>query len=128
MGWRELELIRESGWAEFPPRLAWQPIFYPVLNQSYAEQIAREWNTEDPFSGHCGVVTAFNLPVDFLQQYDVQSVGGPGHDELWVPAAELQRFNSNIQGGIRIVAAFTGPLFSEDHRSELFSIIKPFIR
>jgi hypothetical protein len=45
-------LIRDSGWREFPPRLPEQPIFYPVLNQEYAEQIARDWNTRDGGSFH----------------------------------------------------------------------------
>ena len=29
---------------EFPPRLPEQPIFYPVLTEDYARQIARDWN------------------------------------------------------------------------------------
>jgi hypothetical protein len=41
-GEKELALIRASGWREFPPRLPEQPIFYPVLNQEYAMQIARD--------------------------------------------------------------------------------------
>ncbi|MDJ0699325.1 MAG: hypothetical protein QNJ07_05670 [Woeseiaceae bacterium] len=32
VGPAELDLIRDSGWQEFPPRLPEQPIFYPVLN------------------------------------------------------------------------------------------------
>jgi len=30
VGCKELELIEDAGMKEFPPRLAWQPIFYPV--------------------------------------------------------------------------------------------------
>jgi len=51
VGLTELELIAELNWKTFPPRLEWQPIFYPVLNQGYAEQIASKWNTKDSFSG-----------------------------------------------------------------------------
>jgi hypothetical protein len=40
----ELELVRESGWTAWPPRLPDQPIFYPVLNEDYATKIARDWN------------------------------------------------------------------------------------
>jgi len=40
-GERELALVRESGWSAFPPRLADQPFFYPVLNEAYATQIDR---------------------------------------------------------------------------------------
>lgn len=31
VGLAELELIAAAGWRAYPPRLAWQPIFYPVL-------------------------------------------------------------------------------------------------
>ena len=51
VGQKELDLVRESGWQKFPPRLSWQPIFYPVLSEQYAVQIARDWNTNDPNSG-----------------------------------------------------------------------------
>lgn len=47
VGQFELDLICESGYKAFPPRLPYQPIFYPVLNEAYAAQIAREWNTGD---------------------------------------------------------------------------------
>jgi hypothetical protein len=46
VGQKELELIRQSGFTEFPPRLPEQPIFYPVLNEEYAAQIARDWNAK----------------------------------------------------------------------------------
>jgi hypothetical protein len=32
VGPKELELIEQSGWKKFPPRLPEQPIFYPVMN------------------------------------------------------------------------------------------------
>jgi hypothetical protein len=40
---KELALIRESGNRAFPPRLPEQPIFYPVVQEDYAVQIARDW-------------------------------------------------------------------------------------
>ena len=36
VGEAELRLITETNFRAFPPRLDWQPIFYPVLNQRYA--------------------------------------------------------------------------------------------
>jgi hypothetical protein len=36
VGQKELELIEAAGWRRFPPRLFWQPIFYPVLTEEYA--------------------------------------------------------------------------------------------
>jgi hypothetical protein len=42
VGPKELELIAASGYRRFPPRLPDQPIFYPVLNEQYAVEIARD--------------------------------------------------------------------------------------
>ena len=108
VGQKEIDLIKESGYKAFPPRLNWQPIFYPVMNQQYAEQIALQWNTKDEFSGYAGYVTAFDLPENYLQQFPVQNVGGEIHNELWIPAEVLDEFNNNIIGGIRTVRSFFG--------------------
>lgn len=91
--------------------MEWQPIFYPVLNQEYAEQIADKWNTKDEFSGYCGIVTKFDLPSDYLQKYKVHNVGGFIHNELWIPSENLNEFNSNIIGQIEIVKVFKGDNF-----------------
>ena len=48
VGLAELRLLAENAWQAFPPRLPDQPIFYPVLNFSYAEEIARDWNAKTP--------------------------------------------------------------------------------
>lgn len=112
VGAGELELIRASGMKAFPPRLEWQPIFYPVLNFQYAAQIAREWNTNDSFSGFAGYVTTFQLSSEYLSKFEVQIVGDRTHEELWVPAEELSQFNAHIQGEIEIVATFYGNAFS----------------
>ena len=124
VGIKELELIMQSGWTTFPPRLEWQPIFYPVLNQQYAARIAAEWNTGDAFSGHCGVVTAFDVVEDYCRRYAVQNVGGEGYDELWVPAEELEDFNNNIVGSIHIVEAFFGEGFEFPANTELAEELK----
>jgi hypothetical protein len=62
-GENELRLVRESNWKEFPPRLPDQPIFYPVLDEEYAVQIARDWNMRR--SGR-GYVLRFLVDADFL--------------------------------------------------------------
>lgn len=107
VGPSELRLIKESGWREFPPRLPEQPIFYPVTNEEYAAQIARDWNVRDSGSGF---VTRFNVSADFIQRYPVQRVGGAIHTELWVPASELAEFNGHIVGNIELIAEFHGEL------------------
>lgn len=103
VGPAELELIRESGWKAFPPRLQEQPIFYPVLNQEYAAQIARDWNVKESGSGF---VTRFDVDAEYLEKFPRQVVGGSVHEELWVPAEELDEFNSNIVGLIEVVESF----------------------
>jgi hypothetical protein len=109
VGERELDLIRESGWREFPPRLPHQPIFYPVLNEEYAAQIARDWNTKDPASGYAGYVTRFRVLSRYLEQYEVQKVGGERHLEYWIPAEDLPEFNRSLIGPIEVVAEFHRP-------------------
>lgn len=127
VGLKELELIMLSGWKKYPPRLVWQPIFYPVLNQAYASQIAREWNTKDPFSGNCGVVTSFDIRKDHFSKYEVQVVGGAIHEELWVPAEQLEQFNDNIVGKITIETAYFGEGFVLPEHVELAVTLKKFI-
>src|SRR5438876_11188013 len=51
VGPKELALIAASGFREFPPRLPEQPIFYPVLSEEYARQIAKDWNVPASGSG-----------------------------------------------------------------------------
>jgi hypothetical protein len=109
VGQRELELIAESGYTAFPPRRDGQPIFYPVLNEEYASFIAREWNTQDEFSGHVGHVLRFNVRSGFLDAYPVQKVGGATALELWIPAEDLLAFNANIVGPIEQIATFRRP-------------------
>lgn len=111
VGLKEMELIAISDYTRFPPRLAWQPIFYPVMNQQYAEQIAKEWNTVDEFSGYCGIVTSFEVNKDYLSRFEIQNVGDKTHNELWIPSEEMNLFNDNIVGEIRIVNAFFGSLY-----------------
>lgn len=103
VGPKELQLIADSGYREFPPRLPDQPIFYPVLNEEYARQIAQDWNV--PASG-AGYVTRFSVRKDYAARYPVRTVGGSVHQELWVPAEELPEFNRSIVGLIEVIAEF----------------------
>ncbi|MEZ4668013.1 MAG: hypothetical protein R3E39_08865 [Anaerolineae bacterium] len=106
VGQKEYELIRDSGFREFPPRLATQSIFYPVLNEAYAVQIARDWNTKDAASGFRGYVTRFAVHADYLSSYEVHTVGNASHQEYWIPAEDLTQFNQNIVGLIEVIANF----------------------
>lgn len=99
----ELDLIQDSGWKKFPPRLPDQPIFYPVTNQEYASQITREWNL--PFYKN-GFVTEFELSNKYLSKFKVEKVGLDHHTELWVPAEELEEFNREIINRIEVIEAY----------------------
>lgn len=103
VGTAELGLIEASGWTAFPPRLPEQPIFYPVLNEAYATEIARKWNVKESGAGY---VTAFEVEAEYVAQFAVRRVGGPEHEELWIPAEGLDEFNAHIVGTIRVVREF----------------------
>ena len=103
VGETELSLIRESEYRLFPPRLSEQPIFYPVLNEQYASEIASKWNTRD---GKKGYATRFEVDDDYISVFDVQTVGASYHQELWIPAEELPEFNKHIKGKIEVIASF----------------------
>src|SRR3954465_6645877 len=94
VGLIELQRIYESGMRAFPPRLPEQPIFYPVLNFGYAAQIARDWNTKSNY--FAGYVTEFEVEDTYISQFGRQIVGGREHEELWIPAEQLEEFNRHI--------------------------------
>ena len=112
IGTKELLLIRESGNTRFPPRLPEQPIFYPVLNEAYATQIAREWNAKYN-EDRVGYVTRFHVRADHLNRYEVKVVGRSEHQEYWIPAEELDEFNDQIVGEIEVIAEYRGAEFAE---------------
>lgn len=99
----ELALVEASGWKAWPPRLADQPIFYPVLNEDYAIRIARDWNVK---ASGAGYVTRFEVRKSFLDRYPVRQAGGRTILEYWIPAEDLDEFNANIVGQIEVVAEF----------------------
>jgi hypothetical protein len=99
----ELELVKASGFKRWPPRLPEQPIFYPVTNEAYAIQIARDWNVRD--SG-AGFVTRFQVRKSFMDRYPIHKVGGDMHTEWWIPAGDLAELNENLVGHIEVIHEF----------------------
>lgn len=102
-GPRELELVRQSGFRRWPPRLPEQPIFYPVTNEQYATEITTKWNIKD--SG-VGFVTRFRVRKAFMERYPIHQVGATHHTEWWVPAEELEELNENIVGLIEVIGEY----------------------
>ena len=106
VGTKELELIQNSGNLKFPPRLLDQPIFYPVLNEKYATEIAAGWNVKYN-DDHKGYVTKFEIDDQYYEQFEVHTVGASYHQELWIPAEELETFNQHIIGQIYVISEFS---------------------
>ncbi|CAL2083320.1 conserved protein of unknown function [Tenacibaculum sp. 190524A02b] len=113
VGEKELILIAESNYKAFPPRLEWQPIFYPVLNEEYATEIACKWNTTDAFGNYLGFVTKFKITEEEFKKYTIENVGAKIHNELWVPSEALEVFNQNIIGEIEILKVCIGKEFKK---------------
>lgn len=107
IGEKEKLLIEASNYCAFPPRLPHQPIFYPVLNEQYATEIAQRWNTKDPNSNYTGYVTRFEIEDTYISQYEIHTVGDHYHQEYWIPAEELENFNLHLLGPIQIISKFT---------------------
>lgn len=105
-GPKELALVAATRFKRWPPRLPDQPIFYPVTNEQYAVEIARDWNV--PASGQ-GFVTRFEVRKAFMERYSIHQVGASHHTEWWVPAEELELLNDNIVGVIAVVQEFGMP-------------------
>ncbi len=109
VGLVELRLIFEAEMAAFPLRLPEQPIFYPVLNEGYARQIAWDWNTAS--NSFAGYVTQFTIDGAYAAQFPPHVVGASQHVELWTPAEHLDEFNQHLTGKIAVTDAYFGERF-----------------
>lgn len=104
VGQKELDLVKESDYKKWPPRLPEQPIFYPVTNEEYAIELTK-WNVTDFGKGY---VTKFHVRKEFMDRYPIKCVGASSHTEWWVPAEDLEELNKNIVGSIEVVREY-GP-------------------
>jgi len=99
----ELELIKQSGFKRWPPRLPEQPIFYAVTNQEYAHQIAKRWNVSESEAGY---ITRFRVRKSFMDRYPVHQVGAKIHTEWWIPAEDLEELNNKLSGLIEVIGEY----------------------
>jgi hypothetical protein len=70
-----------------------------VTNEDYAIQIARDWNVRASGSGY---VTRFAVDETYAASFPKKAVGNKTHEELWVPAEDLETFNAHIAGPIEV--------------------------
>ena len=103
-GQKELDLVIESSYTKWPPRLPEQPIFYPVTNEQYAIELT-QWNITDFGKGY---VTKFEVRKEFMDRYPIKKVGGRDHTEWWIPAEDLEELNANIVGKIEVTGEYGG--------------------
>ena len=102
-GPEEYQLVADSDFTEWPPRLAGQPIFYPVTNETYAREITEQWNIRD--SG-VGYVFTFLVKRSFVDSYSLEKVGGKNHTEWWIPAEKMTELNDSIVGKIEMIGRY----------------------
>jgi len=102
-GPEEYQLIADSGFTKWPPRLEGQPIFYPVTNEKYAREITEQWNIRD--SG-VGYVFKFLVEKSFVEGYNVEKVGGKDHTEWWIPSEKMDDLNKAIVGKIKMIGRY----------------------
>ncbi len=101
VGTKELQLIKESGYTRYPPRLPEQPIFYPVLNEIYATEIA-VWNAKYN-DDHKGYVTKFKIDDEYFLHFEVHTVGASYQQELWVLTQVMDKFQQHMIGKIQVI-------------------------
>ena len=99
----ELQLVIDSGYKAWPPRLPEQPIFCPVTNEEYEKEITARWNVQD-----CGIgyVTRFYVRTSFMDNYKIEQVGAAHHTEWWIPVEHLDELNQNIVGPIEVIGKY----------------------
>ena len=102
-GQNELDLVTQSDFKKWPPRLPEQPIFYPVTNEQYAIELT-QWNVTDFGAGY---VTKYEIKKEFMDKYQIKTVGAKGHTEWWIPAEDLEEMNVNIIGKIEVIRKYT---------------------
>jgi hypothetical protein len=123
VGEKEMVLVIENNYKKFPPRLEWQPIFYPVLDENYASEIAEKWNTRDEAGNYLGFVTKFEVLENEVNKYTTQNVGAKNHNELWVPSEDLEKFNQAIIGKIEVTKVFIGDDFKNPANKEVENLL-----
>jgi hypothetical protein len=99
----ELQLVSESGFRRWPPRIPEQPIFYAITNERHAIEIATRWNVKD--SG-IGYIAKFAVRSEFVERYVIQEIGEAHQAEWWIPEEDLEELNDNIVGLIEVIGEY----------------------
>jgi hypothetical protein len=104
VGEKEFRLIQQSGFKSFPARMSGQHELNPVLNKKYAVEMASKRSIMD--NNHVGrnYVLEFEVDDNYISWFETKTVGG--HQELSIPAEQIDEFNSHLNGLISVVGVF----------------------
>ena len=93
----ELDYIKCSNWTQLPAPPEGE-YFYPVPNTLYAGDIA--WGA---YESEGAYVVRFNVPLEYLSRYRMESAGARWETAYVVPVTDLDDFNRHIVGVIEVV-------------------------
>ena len=79
-------------------------LFRPV-GPKELELIASSGFKTFPASG-AGYVMRFAVREEFAARFPIQIMGASVHQELWIPAEQLEEMNRNIVGLIEVIAEY----------------------
>jgi len=111
IGLPEWRLIRGEGRKRFPPSMLRHKIFYPSLLFDNACDLARRCHAINPGSEYCGVVIGFDVPPDFLNNYDTLLEESEVTDPLWLTPYDCISINENLQNPLRAVEVYYGSAY-----------------
>jgi len=94
----ELAALQALHFRKFPACA--EPVFYPTLTRHFALETLRQ---TAGISTQKGYLTCFKICARYVRDFEVQTLSGEIHDELWVPAEELPVFNEKIVGRISLL-------------------------
>lgn len=99
VGEKEFRMIQQSGFKSFPARLPGRRVLNPVLNKEYAAEIASKRK-----AGGRNYVVEFEADDSYISWFETKTVGQ--HQEISIPAEQIDEFNSHLIGLISVVAVY----------------------
>ena len=111
LGLPEWRLIHQQGRKRFCPSLLRQKVFYPSLTFDYACRLASEAFSRQEACEYAGLVCAFDVPPDFLTEYESLLRENAPADKLWLSPENAFAINNNLSGLLRIVEVYYGENF-----------------
>ncbi len=95
----QLTLLKASAYECLSVDFARQTKLYLKQNKSYAAMIARQWHLPLYGSAYVG---GCRLPVAFIKQFPLESIGFAEHRQYAIPVSQLNQLNAQIIGKITI--------------------------